>query len=99
MALTTDKEKKTQILGDFRVHETDTGSPDVQIAILTARIQELTEHLNEHKKDYATRRGLLRMVGKRRKLLRYLSTSNPERYAAMIERLSLKREDAKISAR
>lgn len=99
MALTTEKEKKNQILGDFRVHETDTGSPDVQIAVLTARIQELTVHLNEHKKDYATRRGLLRMVGKRRKLLRYLSTSNPERYASIIERLGLKREDAKISAR
>lgn len=97
MALT--KEKKNEILGDYHVHETDTGSPDVQVALLTARITELTEHLNEHKKDYATRRGLIRMVGKRRKLLRYLHSSNPERYASIIERLGLKREDAKISAR
>ncbi|HEY9841374.1 MAG: 30S ribosomal protein S15 [Candidatus Sericytochromatia bacterium] len=97
MALT--KEKKNEILGDFHVHETDTGSPDVQVALLTARITELTEHLNEHKKDYATRRGLISMVSKRRKLLRYLYTANPERYAAIIERLGLKREDAKISSR
>lgn len=97
MALT--KEKKNQILGDFHVHDNDTGSPDVQIAILTTRIQELTLHLNEHKKDFATRRGLIRMVGKRRKLLRYLSKANPERYASIIERLGLKREDAKISSR
>jgi len=97
MALT--KEKKNQILSDFHVHDNDTGSPEVQVALLTARIQELTEHLNEHKKDYATRRGLIRMVGKRRKLLRYLHSSNSERYASLIERLGLKREDAKISGR
>lgn len=97
MALT--KDKKDQILGDFHVHDTDTGSADVQVAMLTARIQDLTVHLNEHKKDYATRRGLIKMVGQRRKLLRYLSKSSPERYASIIERLSLKREDAKISAR
>lgn len=97
MALT--KEHKDKLVADFHVHDNDTGSPDVQIAMLTARIQELTVHLNEHKQDYSTRRGLIKMVGKRRKLLRYLSKSNPERYASIIERLGLKREDSKISGR
>jgi len=97
MALT--KERKTEIVSDFHVHETDTGSPDIQVAMLTARITELTEHLNEHKHDYSTRRGLIAMVSRRRKLLRYLYRTQPERYAAVISRLSLKREDVKISGR
>lgn len=97
MALT--KESKEQIMSDFRVHESDTGSPDIQVATLTTRINELTEHLKEHKHDYSTRRGLIKMVGRRRKLLRYLSTSQPERYKSLIERLGLRREDVKISGR
>lgn len=97
MALT--KEKKNEILSGFHTHENDTGSADVQIALLTQRIQDLTVHLNEHKKDFATRRGLIKMVGQRRKLLRYLHSDSPERYAAIIERLNLKREDAKVTGR
>ncbi|MGV3524454.1 MAG: 30S ribosomal protein S15 [Candidatus Sericytochromatia bacterium] len=97
MALT--KERKEELMADFRPQDGDTGSPDVQVAMLTARIQDLTIHLNEHKKDYSTRRGLLKMVARRRKLLRYLSTAEPTRYAAIIERLGLKREDVKISGR
>ena len=97
MALT--KEKKEEILKEFHVNDTDTGSSGIQVAMLTARIQELTIHLNEHKKDYSTRRGLIRMVNSRRKHLRYLYQSNPEQYATIIERLALKREDAKISGR
>ncbi|MBF2054430.1 MAG: 30S ribosomal protein S15 [Candidatus Sericytochromatia bacterium] len=97
MALT--KEHKNELIGSYHTHDTDTGSPDVQIALLTARITELTEHLKEHKHDYSTRRGLIKMVGRRRKLLRYLYKSAPERYAAVISRLGLKREDVKISGR
>ena len=97
MALT--KEHKNELIGSYHTHETDTGSPDVQIALLTARITELTEHLKEHKHDYSTRRGLIKMVGRRRKLLRYLYKSAPARYAAVISRLGLKREDVKISGR
>lgn len=97
MALT--KEHKNELIGSYHTHETDTGSPDVQIALLTARITELTEHLKEHKHDYSTRRGLIKMVGRRRKLLRYLYNSAPERYSAVISRLGLKREDVKISGR
>lgn len=97
--MTLTKENKNQLIGDFRVHETDTGSPDVQVAVLTTRILELTEHLKEHPKDFSTRRGLIKMVGRRRKLLRYLSKSAPERYAEIIQRLNLKREDVKISGR
>lgn len=97
MALT--KEKKEEILKEFHVNDNDTGSSSVQVAMLTARIQELTIHLNEHKKDYSTRRGLIRMVNSRRKHLRFLHQSNPEQYATIIERLGLKREDAKISGR
>ena len=73
------------------VHETDTGSPEVQVTLLTARIKYLTEHLNKHKKDFATRRGLIKMVGRRRKLLRYLASASPERHAQLIERLGLKK--------
>lgn len=97
MALT--KESKEQIMGDFRSHETDSGSPDVQIAMLTTRITELTEHLKEHKHDFSTRRGLIRMVSRRRKLLRYMHKAEPTRYSSLIERLGLRREDLKISGR
>jgi small subunit ribosomal protein S15 len=85
------KEKKKGIIQDFRIHEGDTGSPDVQIAVLTARINELSEHLKSHKKDHASRRGLLKMVGTRNSLLRYLSKTNFERYQEIIKRLGLRK--------
>ena len=85
------KEKKTQVIEANRTHETDTGSPEVQIAILTARINELTEHLKVHKKDEHSRRGLLKMVGKRRKLLVYLQNNDIERYRSIIAKLGLRK--------
>ena len=84
-------EKKTEIVSSFRVHEKDTGSPEVQIALLTARINELTEHLKTHKKDFSSRRGLLRMVGNRNSLLKYLMREDRERYQATITRLGLRK--------
>jgi small subunit ribosomal protein S15 len=84
-------EKKTEIVSNFRVHEKDTGSPEVQIALLTARINELTEHLKTHKKDFSSRRGLLRMVGNRNSLLKYLMREDRERYQATITRLGLRK--------
>jgi len=86
----TVENKKTVIEGN-RVHEKDTGSPEVQIALLTARITELTEHLKAHKKDFASRRGLLRMVGKRNGLLKYLTRTDRERYQAIINKLGLRK--------
>ncbi len=83
-------EKKQGIIEDYRVHTTDTGSPEVQVAMLTQRIRELTEHLKIHKKDFHSRRGLLKMVGKRRKLLRYLKDKDFNRYRTLIERLGLR---------
>ena len=85
------KETKTQIIADNRLHETDTGSPEVQIAILTTRINELTEHLKVHKKDNHSRRGLLKMVGKRRNLLTYLQNNDIERYRAIVAKLGLRK--------
>ncbi|MGB9619790.1 MAG: 30S ribosomal protein S15 [Armatimonadota bacterium] len=85
------KEKKSEIVGEFRQHEKDTGSPEVQIALLTARINQLTEHLKEHKKDHHSRRGLLMMVGQRRRLLNYLSTKDIARYRDVVARLGLRR--------
>ena len=85
------KENKTQVIEAKRTHETDTGSPEVQIAILTARINELTEHLKVHKKDEHSRRGLLKMVGKRRKLLVYLQNNDIERYRAIVAKLGLRK--------
>lgn len=84
-------EKKQQLIEQYRVHEGDTGSPEVQIAILTARINYLTEHLKEHKKDHHSRRGLLKMVGQRRGLLNYLRNDNIERYRSIIEKLNLRK--------
>jgi len=89
MALET--EDKQQIIGEHQVHEKDTGSPEVQVAILTRRIQDLTGHLNIHKHDYHSRRGLMMMVGQRRRMLRYLNRKSPERYRALIEKLGLRR--------
>jgi len=88
MALTN--EKKAEIIKDNALHEKDTGSPEVQVAILTRQINELTEHLKEHKKDHHSRRGLLKMVGRRRKLLKYLKEVNVERYRKIVKKLGLR---------
>jgi small subunit ribosomal protein S15 len=82
---------KLQIIEEHQTHEGDTGSPEVQIAILTQRIRDLTGHLGEHKHDYHSRRGLLKMVGQRRRMLRYLNRTSPERYRELIEKLGLRR--------
>jgi small subunit ribosomal protein S15 len=84
-------EAKTKIVSDHRIHEKDTGSPEVQIALLTRRITELTEHLKTHKKDYSSRRGLLRMVGQRNSLLKYLTNEDRARYLAIIGKLGLRK--------
>jgi small subunit ribosomal protein S15 len=89
MALT--QERKTQLISEHKTHESDTGSPEVQVAILTENIVNLTQHLRVHKKDHHSRRGLLKMVGQRRKLLTYLKNNNVQRYSALIERLGLRR--------
>lgn len=85
------QERKTNIIKDFQVHETDTGSPEVQIALLTQRINYLNEHLKIHKKDHHSRRGLLKMVGQRRALLDYLKDKDFDRYRAIVTRLGLRR--------
>jgi small subunit ribosomal protein S15 len=82
---------KEEIIGEHRTHDGDTGSPEVQVAVLTRRIAHLTEHLREHKHDYHSRRGLLKMVGKRRQLLKYLQKKDVERYRALIAKLGLRR--------
>ena len=89
--MTLEAQAKQGLIETFRVHETDTGSPEVQVAILSRRIAELNEHLKVHKKDFHSRRGLLQMVGKRRALLNYLRDTSPERYGALVERLGLRR--------
>lgn len=86
-----DKPKKTQIISDYKVHEKDTGSPEVQIAILSERIGYLTEHFKSHAKDHHSRRGLLQLVGQRRKLLDYLKAVNKERYEKLISRLGIRK--------
>jgi len=85
------KEQKTAVIESNRLHETDTGSPEVQIAILTERINQLTEHLKTHKKDNHSRRGLLKMVGNRRNLLDYLMKKDIERYRAIIAKLGIRK--------
>jgi small subunit ribosomal protein S15 len=84
-------EKKNEIIGKFRTHEKDTGSPEIQIALLSARIDYLSEHFKVHAKDHHSRRGLLKLVGKRRRLLDYLKKKEVERYREMIKRLGLRR--------
>ncbi len=84
-------ENKEEVIREHRTHEGDTGSPEVQVAVLTRRIAHLTEHLREHKHDYHSRRGLLKMVGKRRRLLKYLQKKDVERYRSLIARLGLRR--------
>jgi small subunit ribosomal protein S15 len=85
------KERKAEIIGEHRTHEADTGSPEVQIALLSTRINQLTEHLKEHKKDHHSRRGLLMMVGHRRRLLNYLAKTEISRYRAIVSKLGLRR--------
>jgi small subunit ribosomal protein S15 len=89
MALAADV--KSRVIGKYRVHQTDTGSPEVQVAILSQRIVELTEHFKTHKKDHHSRRGLLAMVARRRRLLKYLKGSSPERYQVLIHGLGIRR--------
>jgi small subunit ribosomal protein S15 len=84
-------ENKEEVIREHRTHESDTGSPEVQVAVLTRRIAHLTEHLREHKHDYHSRRGLLQMVGRRRRLLKYLQKKDVERYRALIAKLGLRR--------
>ncbi|KKE78410.1 30S ribosomal protein S15 [Oceanobacillus caeni] len=89
MAIT--QARKNEIINEYKVHETDTGSPEVQIAVLTEEINTLNEHLRIHKKDHHSRRGLLKMVGKRRNLLNYLRNKDVTRYRELIKRLGLRR--------
>ncbi len=84
-------ESKRAIVDQFKRHESDSGSPEVQVALLTDRIKHLTEHLREHKHDYSTRRGLLKLVGQRRRQLRYLSKRDVDRYHTLLEALGLRR--------
>ena len=89
--MTITKERKQELIQDFRHDESDTGSPEVQIAILTTRINSLTEHMRVHKKDYASRRGLLALVSRRRRLLDYLRRCDPKRYLDIIGRLGIRK--------
>ena len=83
--------QKQEIIESYRVHESDTGSPEVQIALLTTRINHLTEHLKSHRKDHSSRRGLLKMVGRRASLLKYLAREDRSRYQAVIEQLGIRK--------
>ena len=85
------REERQAVIGKYRIEEKDTGSPEVQIALLTQRIQAITDHLASHKKDHATRRGLLMLVGKRNTLLKYLARKSPSRYQKLIDSLGLRK--------
>ena len=85
------KERKSEIIGSYRTHDTDTGSPEVQVAILSERISYLTEHFKVHAKDHHSRRGLLKLVGQRRRLLDYLKDKDSGRYSGLIKRLGLRK--------
>jgi small subunit ribosomal protein S15 len=85
------KDQKAQIIGDYKLHEQDTGSPEVQIALLTNRINYLTDHMKNHKKDFHTRLGLLKLVGQRRRLLDYLKNNDIESYRQLIQNLGMRR--------
>jgi small subunit ribosomal protein S15 len=89
--MTITKERKQELIQEFKRDESDTGSPEVQIAVLTTRINNLTQHMREHTKDYATRRGLLAMVSRRRRLLDYLRKVDPQRYLDIIARLGIRK--------
>lgn len=88
MSLT--QEKKQEIIGQYQIHETDTGSSNLQIALLTERINQLTEHLKRNEKDHSSRRGLLKIIGQRKSLLRYLKRENPQGYQKLIEKLGIR---------
>jgi small subunit ribosomal protein S15 len=85
------KDRKTALIGDFKTHDTDTGSPEVQVAILTERITYLTEHFKTHGKDHHSRRGLMKLVNQRRRLLDYLKSKDADRYAEVIKRLGIRK--------
>ena len=89
LALT--KDRKTELIGSYRTHESDTGSPEVQVAILSERINYLTEHFKSHAKDHHSRRGLLKLVGQRRRLLDYVKQKDAERYADLIRKLGIRK--------
>ena len=89
--MTLSKDRKTDIIGSYKTHDTDTGSPEVQVAILSERISYLTEHFNTHAKDHHSRRGLLMLVGQRRRLLDYLKRKDTARYAELIRRLGIRK--------
>ncbi|MGP1382744.1 MAG: 30S ribosomal protein S15 [Thainema sp.] len=89
MALLQDR--KQEIISEYQIHETDTGSADVQVAMLTERINRLSKHLQQNKKDFASRRGLLQMIGRRKRLLSYIQKQDNERYLALIQRLGIRR--------
>ena len=91
MALNAERARKAEIVGRYRTHDKDTGSPEVQVALLSARISELTEHFKVHKKDHHSRRGLLKLVGQRRRLLDYLKRKDAERYRRIIASLGLRK--------
>jgi small subunit ribosomal protein S15 len=84
-------EQKSQVIGKYRIHQTDSGSPEVQVALLSQRILQLTEHFKTHQKDHHSRRGLLTMVARRRKMLKYLKDRSPERYKTLIQSLGIRR--------
>jgi len=84
-------EQKSQVISKYRIHQTDSGSPEVQVALLSGRILQLTEHFKTHQKDHHSRRGLLTMVSQRRKLLKYLKDRSPERYKTLIQSLGIRR--------
>lgn len=89
--MTLTKDKKTALIGTYKTHTTDTGSPEVQVAILSERITYLTEHFKTHAKDHHSRRGLLKLVGQRRRLLDYLKSKDVNRYAAIIKKLGIRK--------
>ena len=89
--MTTTKQQKTELITNYRVHESDTGSPEVQIALLSNRITYLTEHFKSHAKDHHSRRGLLKLVGRRRRLLDYLKKTDQERYRSIIDKLGIRK--------
>jgi small subunit ribosomal protein S15 len=90
-SVTLSKDRKTELIGSYKTHDSDTGSPEVQVAILSERINDLTEHFKAHAKDHHSRRGLLMLVGRRRRLLDYLKTKDAQRYADLIKRLNIRK--------
>lgn len=89
--MTLTQERKQELMGEYQIHETDTGSADLQVAFLTTRINQLTEHLKINKKDHSSRRGLLKMIGKRKRLLQFIKAKDQERYQTLIGRLGVRR--------